>query len=536
MKPKRDEAIADVRNARKGLCDRFGNDPRHLLKHLREQQQNYTGRVIKMKAPLGATSKTNEQRRSNGNLMKSAIKHRVLKATKAAMLKDEVQTNLIDLPANSARKKVTLIPIDFASAAQAERSKLENKYREVIEHRLDWRQLVTYVPNKKLPLYNWFKYKEGFSRDLVVRLFKEFAVQQGETVFDPFVGCGTTLLAGKEFGIHGVGVDILPTSVFVAKAKLADWPDIEVLLKTVQKLMATPFREPKTIFPDVRIINLAFTKQVQRELLFFKEEIEAYPEPVRDFLMLGLLSILESVSSTSKDGQFLRLVEKSIPPVRDALREILTKMIHDLSEIRMFGPTGKAKTFVTKGDAREMCLPQCYVGKISAIITSPPYLNRYDYSRTYALELCLLTVKSHKDMVGVRHSLLRSHVESREHEGKAVHLPALDEVLHEVRGKPLNNERLPVMIQGYFEDMNLVVRNMSAYLKPGGRVALVVANAQFNGENVPTDLMLCELAHRHGLTTESIWVTRYKGNSSQQMAIYGRRPVRETIVFWRKHA
>ena len=175
-------------------------------------------------------------------------------------------------------------------------------------------------------------------------------------------------------------------------------------------------------------------------------------------------------------------------------------------------------------------------GGISAIITSPPYLNRYDYSRTYALELCLLTVKSHKDMVNVRHSLLRSHVESREHEGKEVHLPALDEVLREVRSKPLNNERLPIMIQGYFEDMNLVIRNMSAYLKPGGRVALVVANAQFNGENVPTDLMLCELAQRHGLTTESIWVTRYKGNSSQQMAIYGRRPVRETIVFWRKYA
>jgi hypothetical protein len=56
MKPKRDEAIADVRNAREALCDRFGNDPRHLLKHLREQQQNYTGRVIKIKAPLGAKS------------------------------------------------------------------------------------------------------------------------------------------------------------------------------------------------------------------------------------------------------------------------------------------------------------------------------------------------------------------------------------------------------------------------------------------------------------------------------------------------
>jgi hypothetical protein len=468
--------------------------------------------------------------------MKRLAKQPKIKVPTIAMLKDEVQITLVDLPAKSARKKVTVLPIDYGSAAQQERLILENKYRKVIKEKLDWRQLVTYVPNKKLPLYNWFKFKEGFSRDLVVRLFKELAVQQGEIVFDPFVGCGTTLLAGKEFGINGVGIDILPTSVFVTKAKLADWPDIETLLKTVQKLMATPFREPKTIFPDVRIINLAFTKRVQRELLFFKEEIIAYPEPVRDFLLLGLLSILENVSSTSKDGQFLRLVEKDIPPVRDALREVLTKMIHDLSEIQMFGPTSKAKTFVAKGDAREMCLPQRYVGKVSAIITSPPYLNRYDYSRTYALELCLLTVKSHKDMVSVRHSLLRSHVESREQEGKEVHLPSLDEVLREVRSKPLNNERLPIMIQGYFEDMNLVIRNMSAYLKPGGRVALVVANAQFNGENVPTDLMLCELAERHGMTTESIWVTRYKGNSSQQMAIYGRRPVRETIVFWRKYA
>ena len=88
-----------------------------------------------------------------------------------------MQTSLVGLPASSARKKVTVLPIDYGSAAQQERLKLENKYREVIEEKLDWRQLVTYVPNKKLPLYNWFKFKEGFSRDLVVKLFKEFAVQ-----------------------------------------------------------------------------------------------------------------------------------------------------------------------------------------------------------------------------------------------------------------------------------------------------------------------------------------------------------------------
>jgi hypothetical protein len=469
--------------------------------------------------------------------MKASRRKMADKDNAELVLKDELLalpgTNVIEKP-----RKITLLPIDVDAPGQSERLRLEKKYEGVLEHRLEWRRLVTYVPNKTLPLYNWFKYKEGFSRELVVQLFREFGLQAGDTVLDPFAGSGTTLLTGKEFGIHGIGIDMLPTAVFVATAKLADWPDIDSLLQGALKLTSAPFRDPKSDLPDIRIIDLAFGKETQKQLLFFKEEIETYRQPVRDFLMLGLLSILEDVSHTSKDGQFLRLVEKKLPPVRDALRTALTRMIHDLSEIRMFGlwPKTNARATILQGDARELCLPRKHLGAVSAVITSPPYLNRYDYSRTYALELCLLSVKSHQDMVSVRHSLLRSHIESKEHDGKAVGMPALDEVLREVRSKPLNNERLPIMIQAYFEDMNLVIQNMSQYLKRRGRAALVVANAQFNGENVPTDLMLCELAERHGLSTESILVTRYKGNSSQQMAIYGRRPVRETILLWRKDA
>ena len=47
MKMYQDAAVAEVRAARKSLCDRFGNDPRRLLAHLRAEQGNYRGRVIK---------------------------------------------------------------------------------------------------------------------------------------------------------------------------------------------------------------------------------------------------------------------------------------------------------------------------------------------------------------------------------------------------------------------------------------------------------------------------------------------------------
>ena len=47
MKIHTDEPIAEVRAARKAMCARFGNDPRRLLAHLRAEQRNYRGRIIK---------------------------------------------------------------------------------------------------------------------------------------------------------------------------------------------------------------------------------------------------------------------------------------------------------------------------------------------------------------------------------------------------------------------------------------------------------------------------------------------------------
>jgi site-specific DNA-methyltransferase (cytosine-N4-specific) len=417
-----------------------------------------------------------------------------------------------------------------------QRQMLEIKYKHFFQEKPDYRQLVTYVPNKKLPVYNWFKFKEGFSRELVFRLLLDWKMSKDEIILDPFAGCGTTLLACKEFGCKAVGLDILPVAVFVAKVKLQDWPDLELLQNAIEALLDKKYRQPTLSFPKVAIIDKAFSKKVQDEILFYKGCISEFEKPVQDFLMLGLISILEQVSYTSKDGQFLRLVDRNIPSVKKTLRKQLTEMLDDLYQqqhILLF-KGGNAKVEILQGDAREPDLTEKYWGKIGAVITSPPYLNRYDYSRTYSLELCTLFVDEFSDLRDIRHSLLRSHIESREHVGKEISLPALDEILQRLREKDLNNDRIPIMIKGYFEDMNLVIKQLMNYLRPGGLVALVVANARFEGELVPTDLILSELAEIHGFKTESVWVTRYKGNSSQQMGRYGRIPVRESIVFWRK--
>ena len=70
MKTHQDEAVAEVRAARKALCDRFGNDPRRLLAHFREEQRRYRGRVIKDWSELVPATALRETPRTKKGQMK----------------------------------------------------------------------------------------------------------------------------------------------------------------------------------------------------------------------------------------------------------------------------------------------------------------------------------------------------------------------------------------------------------------------------------------------------------------------------------
>ncbi|MEM2635078.1 MAG: hypothetical protein QW372_06390, partial [Nitrososphaerales archaeon] len=76
----------------------------------------------------------------------------------------------------------------------------------ILEPKPEWAKLVTFIPNKKVPIHNWFYFKEGFSRDFVIKIFDIFKVREGMKILDPFCGSGTTLLVAKEFGIDACGV------------------------------------------------------------------------------------------------------------------------------------------------------------------------------------------------------------------------------------------------------------------------------------------------------------------------------------------
>ena len=423
----------------------------------------------------------------------------------------------------------------------SERAQIESRYKTIIHEDLKLGRLVSYVGNKSVPLLGLYRYKEAFSLGFVNRFLDYFdAKPQKDVVFDPFAGMGTSLFASMLRQIPSVGIEKLPIAAFVAKALPSFFQVREGdIARTFEKLKnqvdASP---PSAIAKDVPILALAFHEDVLIRLRKWKTAIDSLEPPFLEVFLLLFFSILESASYTSNDGQFLRLKrDKKIAHPDDTLSKkvlqaetdliLASKMWQDLN-----GNMGGLPV-VCEADTRDLRAIE-FPEAPTILITSPPYANRYDYTRSYCLELCFHFVKNFEDLKAIRFGILRSHIESKTSAGDTPSHPAVAEVVTNLKFMKLNNPRIPFMITSYFVDMEKAISEWARVLAPGARVALVVDNVRFEGEMIPVDLILSEIAERHGFISEKVIVARYKGNSSQQMGKYGRVPVRESVVVWRK--
>lgn len=276
----------------------------------------------------------------------------------------------------------------------------------------DLGRLVSPYGDQTLPIHNWYSYKHGYSSALARHLISECDLSKGEWVLDPFCGGGTTILACKELGINAEGYDILPFSVFLSNVKLDDYDPEEIRSELKVLKSAEPNSAVVNDLPDIPLVNKAFTPEVRANLLALKARIEGIVSPkARSLFRLAFLSIVGSVSNTVKDGGFLRIVNREIDP--NSIEDILVKKINQmLSDIVQVGSTrndGEVIAVANIGDARRLPTNRAF----DAVITSPPYPNRHDYTRIYSLEMVFDFVASNDELKKVRYDTIRSHVEAR---------------------------------------------------------------------------------------------------------------------------
>lgn len=391
----------------------------------------------------------------------------------------------------------------------------------------DFEQLVNFSENEVVPIHRWYYFKEGYSHRLVEKLLKEADIGTGSTVLDPFAGSGTTLLTAQWRGMHSLGVDINPFFTFVQKTKL-NWHkyDSKNLRKEILKLSAVnrgeePSLEPPQLSSFARKKKPVYLDETLRELLLFKEKIyDVDTELTRNFLLLGLASILETVSLVRKDGKGLKFVRGKKPPsVKSTLLRKLNDMFSDLMSIEKLGQVGKEEARVFTTDTRdEEFVDKIGSGQADFVMFSPPYLNTFDYTEVYKLELWFLDlVRDYKEFKMLRARTLRSHnlwnwepTELWKHE-------LLKEVIRQVRERRLWTRIIPTMIQGYFDDMFLSMENISRTMKNNSYCVIVVGNSSYGNVPIPTDLLLARIAKDVDLMPVEIRVARQLTTSSQQL-------------------
>lgn len=473
---------------------------------------------------------------------------------------------------------------DSATTSSA-RVELERKYRSILQptDRFN-RQIVSYQANKSASMHRWFKYKEGFSAQLVHSFLREFNLTPAQRVLDPFAGVSTTLLVAQELGIDATGIEVMPIGELVWRAKSnADQFDLEQLRKIRDWVGSTPPAKSKRAFPHIPITSHAFDAEQEMQLMWYDEQFAGLDvnSAMKDLLKFVLLSILEDISYTSKDGQFLRwdcragkmqmrnakriadgkkpfkpFRKREILQVQPAIVKALDLIILDLS--LRGGPTSQTgEQELIIGTVLER-LPRLGQNLFDAVITSPPYCNRYDYTRTYALELAFLGI-DHEAMLSLRQRLLSCTVENKSkiqqlrqfysQIGRVEHFDrviktienhnALQEILSALRLRnrrgEMNNRGIISMVEGYFTELAFVTFEMYRVCKSGASVAIVNDNVRYSGEIIPVDHLMTDFAAQFGFVPEKTYVlSQRKGNSSQQMEKYGREALRKSILIWRK--
>ncbi len=398
----------------------------------------------------------------------------------------------------------------------------------ILTQQMAWKNWVTPSIGRKTAIHRWYMFPHSFTGDLVHALINEWGIDNHDCILDPFSGAGTTLLAAKEVNVPSHGYDLSPLAVLATNTKTANYSVSRV--GSVWRLLERRLKD------RIKIpVRRSYPELVQKALpggrLEALHSIATHIEKAncssleRDFFRLALISIIPRFSYAVANGGWLRWLNKGehADKVPVYFKRQVELMLADVDNTKSKSENSwKARI----ADARAIPATN---DTFSAVITSPPYPNRHDYTRVFGVELMFMfhDWEANRDL---RYQTFHSHPEARPNRPKAKDYnppKALETTVRHV-----SDNRIRVMLYGYFLDMYLGLREVVRVCQSGAKVALVLGNARYDGHTVLVDEITAEIGEQAGLSCKEIRAVRWRGNSAQQMGQYGRIASRESVVIF----
>ena len=406
--------------------------------------------------------------------------------------------------------------------------------------------------------HNWYRFILSYPPHLVRDYIRDFCLDKNDVILDPFCGTGTTLVEAKLNHIRSVGIEANPFPQFASSVKV-DWSlNLNELREVAEEVADATYQtlagqgiDDKwlTSAPDVNLRQL--DPQVERVLI--KNSIS--PLPLHKSLVLlehlnrfqqslaykyGLLALGNALVTSIGNLRFgpevgVGKIKPDFPVVATWNHEI-QRMLNDLQGVQKQN-FPEAKIYLA--DARNMS-KIISPNSIDAVITSPPYPNEKDYTRTTRLESVILGFFT--DMAHLRtykKGLLRSNtrgVYKVDNDDKWIEnhhkIQKLADQIEDRRielGKTSGFEKLYARVTKlYFGGMARHLTELTTVLKPGAQLAYVVGDqASYLRILIQTGELLAEIASEIGYEVKRIDLFRTRFSTVTQAEL------REEVVVMR---
>ncbi|WP_448562144.1 DNA methyltransferase [Trichothermofontia sp.] len=421
---------------------------------------------------------------------------------------------------------------------------LDNNVAQVIDYS---RPQINQVRLEDRTAHDWYRFVLSFPPHLVQDYLAKFQIRTDQQVLDPFCGTGTTVVECKKLGIPSVGIEANPMAWLAGTVKL-DWtadPDslLEMALEIAARAESTMNGKPLRTLPEESyklILKNSISALPLHRTLILLEAIEHYPEQKYSWhFKLALAKALVTSISNLRFGPEVGVgKQKKDAPVVDAWLQEVGRIAQDLYQL---APLNSVPSNIHRADSRQI-LQVLSPNSVDAVITSPPYPNEKDYTRTTRLESVLLgLIKNKSDLRAFKQSLIRSNTRNiykidadDRWVNKHAEIQAIAQEIEDRRielGKTSGFERLyHRAVKLYFGGMAKHLADLRYALRPGAHLAYVVGDQRsYLRVMIRTGHLLASIAS--GLGYEVCGIDLFRTRA----ATITKEQVREEVVILRWH-
>ena len=366
-------------------------------------------------------------------------------------------------------------------------------------------------------IHDWYRFVLSFPPHLVQQYLETFCVDQTSFVLDPFCGTGTTNVECKKHGVSSWGIEASPLTHFVSKTKCVWANDTFNFLNTAKQIALAAARtinslsKPRTLSEEQTslILKNSICEQPLSSTLVLRDSIRAANSPFEDYYLLALAKHIVYSYSNLKFGPEVGISRKKKESV-DVVEIWLSEIERMETDLEYWKHHSSTFADISLGDARSIP-KRDYIGKVDGVITSPPYPNEKDYSRTTRLESVILGfINTKDDLRNIKKGFIRSNsknVYRSDNDAQYIsNIGSINKLSNEIEerrlelGKTSGFEKLYAsVVKQYFGGMARHLSELKPYLRNGASLAYVVGDqASYFQIPIRTSVLLGEVAESIG--------------------------------------